>query len=76
MIVGGPGKPCWGFCSCGQSMWAEKSVGSFVGWEDFRAGMILHLLDVDEVAVKVVEDEYVGIAGAGQLEKGAVVGSV
>jgi hypothetical protein len=46
-------------------------VVTFVGWEDFRAGAVLHGLNMDEVAVTVVEGEYVGVAGTRWPENSA-----
>ena len=48
---------------------AEKIVGAFVGGEDFGASLRFHGLDVDEVAVIVVDDQHVAVAVGGGLDE-------
>ena len=44
-------------------------VGALESGEDFVAGLASHGLDMDVVAVVVVEDQHVGVAGAGRLDE-------
>ncbi len=47
----------------------EKGVNAFVGGKVFGAGLGLHRLRKDGVAVVVVDDEEIGVAGAGRCEE-------
>ncbi len=47
----------------------EKGVNSFVGGKVFGAGLGLHWLRKDGVAIIVVDDEEIGVAGAGRCEE-------
>ena len=48
---------------------------AFVGGEDVGTGLACHGLDVDEVAVEVIDYQHVGVAGDGWLnESGGQVG--
>ena len=46
-------------------------VGALESGEDFVAGLASHRLDMNVVAVVVVEDQHVGVAGAGRLDEAA-----
>ena len=45
-----------------QAPGTEESVGLLVSSKDGRSSSTLHGLDVDVVAIVVVEDEHVGVA--------------
>jgi hypothetical protein len=49
----------------------EESDGAFIGVEDGRASSVGHGFDVNVVAIVVIEDKHVGIAGAGGSEEAA-----
>ena len=44
-------------------------MGSFVCGEDFGAGFAGHGFHVNEIAVVVVDDQHVGVAGDGWLNE-------
>ena len=46
-------------------------MGAFVGGEDGGARFVGHWLDVDEIAIVVVDYEHVGVAARGWLDEAA-----
>jgi hypothetical protein len=49
----------------------EKRMSALIGGQNLGAGLVLHEFDVDSVAVVIVKDEHVVVAGTGGSEKAA-----
>jgi hypothetical protein len=49
----------------------EESMSALIGGQNLGAGLVLHEFDVDSVAVVIVKDEHVVVAGTGGSEKAA-----
>jgi hypothetical protein len=59
-----------------EAAFGEKRVCTFVRRKDLGTGFALHQLDVNGIAVVIVEDEHVGVSSAGRSEKTAWLVSV
>jgi hypothetical protein len=54
-----------------QAALGKESVSTFVGGQNLRAGLVLHEFDMDGVAIVIVKNEHVVVAGTGGSEETA-----